>query len=274
MGEDAESTRPPIAFRHDGSTLIAEESGHGDRVFLLVHGIGMGRNVFDALAGLLGEHGRVVAVDLPGYGQAPEPPRTPTMERLGDLIAAFIRAKAFESVVLVGHSMGAQVVIEAVARHPGIAERVVLIGPTVNDRERSARVQLRRLAQDLIIESPKVVAIGARAYARAGPNLRSKMRAMIVHEPEHSLPLVTAETLVIRGGDDLVVPRHWCERVVSLLPDGRLEVVRDHGHETMIRDARPTARLILAFVEGDGDGPDHRRSTATHRSDPDTHAAN
>jgi pimeloyl-ACP methyl ester carboxylesterase len=100
------------------------------------------------------------------------------------------------------------------------------------------------------------------------------MRAMILHEPEHSLPRVTAETLVIRGGDDLVVPRHWCERVVSLLPDGRLEVVPGHGHETMIRDAQPTARLILAFVEGNGDGPGRARSTATHSSDPDSRPRN
>ena len=260
----------PVTFRHDGSALVAEERGHGERVFLLVHGIGMGRKVFAGLARLLSAHGRVIAVDLPGYGQAPEPPRTPTMERLGDLIAAFVRARELESVVLVGHSMGAQVVIEAAARHPGIAEGVVLIGPTVNDGERSARVQLRRLAQDLLIESPKVVAVGAREYVRAGPNLRSKMRAMIAHEPERSLSRVRARTLVIRGGDDLVVPRHWCERIVSLLPDGRLAVVPDHGHQTMIRDAKPTARLIVEFLEGTAGDEEHRRATAIDRPDPDS----
>lgn len=244
-----QSDRPPAVFRHDGSTLIVEERGDGDRVFLLVHGIGMGRKVFGGLAELLSAHGRVIAVDLPGYGQAPEPPRTPTIERLGDLVAAFIRVRDLLDPVLIGHSMGAQVVIETAARHPDVTDRIVLLGPTVNDRERTASQQIRRLAQDLAIESPKVVAIGAREYVRAGPNLRTKMKAMIVHEPERSLPRVGARTLVIRGEDDLVVPQDWCERLVALAPDARLAVVPGHGHETMIRDAAPTAALILGFLD-------------------------
>ena len=175
--------------------------------------------------------------------------------------------------MLVGHSMGAQVVIEAAARHPDLTERIVLVGPTVNDRERTAREQIRRLAQDLAHREPQ----GDRRSALASTCARArtcgrKMRAMLVHEPERSLPRVPRRTLVIRGEDDLVVPQDWCERLVALRPDGTpRRRCPAHGHETMIRDAEPTARLILDVPRaGPATGRVARAATAIDRSDPDS----
>lgn len=235
-------------FTHDGATMVVESRGSGGRTFVLVHGIGMGRKVFGGLTDHLLPHGRVVAVDLPGYGDAPEPPRTPTIERMGDLVAAMIRDRGLRDVVLIGHSMGTQVATETVVRHPGVADRLVLVGPTVNPRERTARRQLARLAQDLAVESPRVLVVGAREYVRAGPNLRRKMHAMLVHRPEHAYPRVAIPVLVMRGEHDYVVPRRWALEVARMLPRARFREVRGHGHETMIRDSGPAARDILDFL--------------------------
>ena len=58
-----------------------------------------------------------------------------------------------------------------------------------------------------------------------------------------------SDVLVLRGSDDLVAPRDWCEQVVRLLPDGTLAEIPEHGHETMIRDSSLAADLILGFAE-------------------------
>ena len=78
-------------FTHDGSTLIAERRGDhaASTTVVLVHGIGMGRKVFADLSRRLEPEALVVSVDLPGYGEAPEPPRTPAIERMADLVAAY-----------------------------------------------------------------------------------------------------------------------------------------------------------------------------------------
>jgi pimeloyl-ACP methyl ester carboxylesterase len=233
-------------FLHDGATLVAEEQGSGPRTFVLIHGIGMGRTVFAGLTEQLLPHGRVVAVDLPGYGEAPEPPRTPTMERNADVVAAYLRHRGFDAPVLIGHSMGTQVVVEIAARHPRDAGPAVLIGPTVNPAERTALCQLARLAQDLLVESPRVIIAGAREYLRSGPHLRRKMRAMLVHRPERTYPRVRVPALVLRGEHDRVVSREWALEVVRLLPEASFAEVEGHGHETMIRDAGAAARAILA----------------------------
>lgn len=238
-------------FDHDGATLVAERKGRGIRSFLLVHGIGMGRGVFGDLTEHLLPHGEVIAVDLPGYGAAPEPPRTPTIERNADILAAYLRERGIRPVVAIGHSMGTQIVIELAVRHPRLVDRIVLVGPTVDPAARTALRQLARLGQDLAIESPRVLALGTREYLRAGPNLRRKMRAMLVHRPEDVLPRVPVPALVLRGEHDRVVPAVWARRVAALLPRGRFEQIDGHGHETMIRDAGPSAEAIVAFARGD-----------------------
>ena len=243
-------TIPAHVTRHSagGATLVAEATGSGERTFVLIHGIGMGRSVFADLTRQLLPHGRVVAIDLPGYGEAPEPPRTLTIERNADVVAALLTDRAYPDVTLVGHSMGAQIAVEVAVRHPGLAERVVLAAPTVDPTARHAGAQLGRLVRDIAVESPVVWALGARAYLRAGPNLGMKLRAMLTHRIEGSLPRVTVPALVLRGDDDLVAPREWCEIVTRLLPDASLAEIEDHGHETMIRDAAPAAALIARFA--------------------------
>lgn len=253
------------SFAHAGATLIAETSGGmatpagspdaesvqaGMPTYILIHGIGMGRSIFADLVEHLGagDRARTIAIDLPGYGEAPEPARVLTMERTADLVAAFLRDRRIRRVVLVGHSMGTQIAVEVAARHPESVERIVLVGPTVNRRERTAVKQVLRLAQDLAVESPRVIFVGAREYIRSGPHLRAKLRAMLVHRPEVTYPRVSVPTLVLRGESDWVCPRAWCRFVAASLPHGRLAEIAGHGHETMIRDAAPAAALIREFV--------------------------
>lgn len=238
-------------FTHAGATLVIERRGSGREVFVLIHGIGMGRTVFGDLVQLLVGVGRTVAIDLPGYGAAPEPPRILTMERTADLVAAYLRAHVDRPAVVVGHSMGAQVALEVAARHPDLVERLVLLGAATDPRARSVPRLVWRFVRDVFSESPRVIGRGAREYVRAGPNLRGKFRAMLAHRPEDVLGRIRMPTLVIRGEKDIVAPHAWGVQLAEGVADGRLVEIGGHGHETMIRDAAPTARAILDFTRGD-----------------------
>lgn len=239
-------------FTAAGMTLIAEARGaEGAPVtFVLLHGIGMGRKVFADLARRLRPHGRVIAIDQPGYGEAPEPPRTPTIERSADLVGAYLRKIDRGPVVLIGHSMGTQVATEVAVRHSATVSHLVLVAPTVDRHHRTAAAQLGRLAVDLLDESPKVLLLGAREYLRAGPHLGRKTRAMLTHRPEESYPHITAPTLVVRGGQDRVSTREWCDEVTRGIPGAHAVEIDGHGHETLIRDAGPAAAQIVRFARG------------------------
>lgn len=234
-------------FTYGGATLVAEDLGSGPHPYALIHGIGMGRSVYVDLVERL--PGRVIGLDLPGFGEAPEPERTLTMARHADLIAAFLRSRDISDAVLIGHSMGSQIAAELASRHPQLVDGIVLAGPTVNSAARSVWEQARYLLIDLIGERPTVILRGAREYLRGGPHLIRKIRATVVHEPEKAYAKVQCPVLVLRGEDDPLAPQSWCREIVSLIP-GRAEMheIPDHGHGTLISHAEPAAKLITEFT--------------------------
>ena len=236
-----------LEFEHAGATLIAESFGEGAHTFLLLHGIGMGRSVYLDVVQRL--RGRVIALDLPGFGEAPEPTRNLTMERHADLIAAYLRHVGADPVVVIGHSMGSQIGAELAARHPALVEGVILAGPTVNKAARNIAAQASYLLTDLVGERPLVIWRGAREYLRGGPHLIRKMRATIVHQPEKAFARIDCPVLVLRGEDDPLAPMSWCQEIIDEIPGAQLEVIPDHGHGTLISDSQPAARLIQAFAD-------------------------
>ncbi|AMB59896.1 hypothetical protein AWU67_14675 [Microterricola viridarii] len=216
-----------------------------EHTFLLVHGIGMGISYFAELRDALLPHGRVVAIDLPGFGDSPEPAESLSMAGMGRLLIDFVTAHSLDHPVLVGHSMGTQVVAEAARQAPDLFPELVLIAPTVNRHERTVGRQTMRLLQDLVGESPKVLALGLQNYVKAGPRwFAKKLRSMMAHRIEETLPHVLAHTLVIRGMEDPVCPHGWAEEVAGLIPGAVLVEIPGRGHETMVKDGVCAAELI------------------------------
>lgn len=234
------------AFVEGSSTLITERTGSGSDVFLLVHGLGMGRSVFTELARQL--DGTVVAVDLPGFGAAPEPELPLTMPQHADLIAAHLASTGTPPVTVIGHSMGSQVAAELAVRHPERVRAVVLAAPTVDAGARRVARQALRFLHDTASIDPRVVIRGVREYLRAGPHIVRKIRATVTHDPDLLYPRFTVPTLVLRGERDPVCPSSWCRIVVEAIPHAELEVLPRCGHETLIRDAGPAAARIADFL--------------------------
>ena len=109
----------------------------------------------------------------------------------------------------------------------------MLIGPTVNPRERTLVKQTERFLQDIVLVSPKVARTrGSPSYAKAGPRWYvANLRPMLEHRIERVLPEIAAPTLVIRGEHDRIVPRYWAE-----------ESRRARADRAIRRGARPRAR--------------------------------
>lgn len=239
-------------FRSGEHVVIIHESGLRDGPdYVLVHGLGMAHEYWDGIADALEPTGTVYALDLPGFGDAPEPHEPLGMPEAGELLAELLAAEGLERPVLIGHSTGAQVVAETAARHPELVDRLVLIGPTVNPRERSLAMQTMRFLQDIALVHPKVLGLGIASYAKAGPRWYvANLRPMLDHRIERVLPEIAAPTLVIRGEHDRIVPRYWAEEVAGLVPNGRYAEVPGRGHETMIRAGGRVGELIARHAQG------------------------
>lgn len=234
-----------------GCTVVTKDTDdQAGLTFLLVHGIGMGSSYFSELGKSLEPHGRVVAIDLPGFGDAPEPEQALTMAQMGAVLIDFVEVESLGKPVLVGHSMGTQIVAEAAAQRPDLFPELVLVAPTVNRHERSIPKQAWRMAQDLIHESPRVLVLGLGTYLKTGPRwFIKKLNSMMDHRVEETLPRLKAHTLVIRGSRDPVCPHGWVAEVTAMIPDARMVEIEGRGHGAMVKGGDCVARFIVEHIE-------------------------
>jgi pimeloyl-ACP methyl ester carboxylesterase len=97
----------------DGERIAYESAGEGDLAIVFVHGWSCDRTYFqhqfDAFAGRY----QVVAIDLAGHGESSVGRENSTIALFGADVAAVVKKLDLKRTVLVGHSMGGDVVVAA-----------------------------------------------------------------------------------------------------------------------------------------------------------------
>ncbi len=98
---------------------------------VFIHGAMNDHGNFTLLARWFAHHGfAVLAPDLPGHMQSAGPALT-SVEAMADWLLALLDAAGVREAALAGHSMGSLVALEAAARAPARATRLVMLGTAV-----------------------------------------------------------------------------------------------------------------------------------------------
>jgi pimeloyl-ACP methyl ester carboxylesterase len=79
----------------------------------------------------LARHGRVIALDLPGFGLSGKPRRAYTLDFLAQALDGLLGTLGVDTVRLVGHSLGGAVAARFALEHPGRVERLAFLGAAV-----------------------------------------------------------------------------------------------------------------------------------------------
>jgi len=109
---------------------------------ILVHGVGMNAAFWRPQIEAFAASHDVIALDMLGHGGSPLPPDPARLEDYSDQLLALMDALGLESAALVGHSMGALVVLDFALRHPGRTRRVAALN-AVYSRSSSQRAAVR-----------------------------------------------------------------------------------------------------------------------------------
>jgi pimeloyl-ACP methyl ester carboxylesterase len=105
-----------VARSRDGVRLAFEVHGAGAPTLILVHGWSCDRSYWRGQLRALAARYQVVAVDLAGHGESGVGRRTWTMAAFGEDVVAVVEQLGLGEVVLIGHSMGGDVIVEAALR--------------------------------------------------------------------------------------------------------------------------------------------------------------
>ncbi len=251
-----ESTFPAKRFR--GAEYRTSRQRYGDltivvkrfpgtadgEAYVLVHGLGVSSRYFQPLAVELAKTGRVYLVELPGYGAAPDPKRDVSIDDHAAVLAAFLERSQLVNPVIVGHSMGAQVVARAALRDPGL-RRIALMAPTMPPDGRGFWRGVGRLLHDALREPPIVFWIAFTDYfLRTGPIYMARQAPhMFDDHLETYLADVSADPLILVGDRDTIAVVPWGEQVANSAPRAILEVVRG-PHVVMYSDPVTVAKHL------------------------------
>ncbi|MCP2266996.1 alpha/beta fold hydrolase [Promicromonospora thailandica] len=221
-----------------------------DRAVVLVHGVGSSARAYRRLGEHLATRAAVHAVDLPGYGASPRPRHDVDIAAHAAALARYISDHVADAglpaPVVVGHSMGAQVVGQLLADHPDAAGAAVLVGPTAEPGTRTIARQALRLAADAAGEPPATVGVLlVDAFVRCSvPYYLGQLRHVVDHRLERVLPRARVPVVVVRGEHDPVAPPDWVAALAACAPDGRYRTVRGR-HHAMDSDPAGVAGIVL-----------------------------
>jgi pimeloyl-ACP methyl ester carboxylesterase len=121
----------PDSMDGDYVHYLEYEGTPGGPTFVLVHALEGSHATWLALAPLLAEVGRVLVIDLIGFGLTPLEGRVSSLEANRALLDRFLHRMRATPAVLVGNSMGAAVALLQARARPDTVEGLVLVGPAV-----------------------------------------------------------------------------------------------------------------------------------------------
>lgn len=219
------------------------------RPVALVHGLGVSSRYMIPTAVRLSAYAPVYAPDLPGFGASSHPQRALGVVELAGVLTRWMYAMRLERAVLLGNSMGCQVIAHVAVERPELVERAILVGPTM-DPGAGAWAQVGRLIADGFREPLRYLPLLLGDYLRAGPRrVLATFRNALRDETFATYARMSAPTLVVRGGRDPIAPRDWAQRLTASLPRGQLAVIPGAGHAANFNAPDALVAVTRAFLE-------------------------
>jgi 2-hydroxy-6-oxonona-2,4-dienedioate hydrolase len=251
--------------------VVAHISGSGDNV-ILIHG-GRGSHThwiknIDTLA----SHYRVIALDLPGFGDAPDVPRSIAPDDYLAMIARSVDDLVGNGpTAIVGFSFGSAVAGDLCRRLGSRCNKLALLGsggfgeangpvpdlkspPTAFETDPRYRTVIRHNLLAMMLHDPAsvdetTVDIQIRNIARGRFNsLKVSMRPTLLDD----LKATSCPLMMIWGAKDLVAypsPQDRAESCRAVRPDLELHIVSDAGHWVQYEAADEVNGLLLRFLQ-------------------------
>jgi 2-succinyl-6-hydroxy-2,4-cyclohexadiene-1-carboxylate synthase len=262
--------------------LHAEVSGDGMPLVLL-HGFTGSVATWEPARAVIGTRHRLIAVDLPGHGRSPMPAPCCRLPAVADALVAVLDRLGVERAAWLGYSLGARAALHVALAHPARVERLVLEGASpgiadagerraraADDETRAARLERDGLAsfvahwmaQPLLASQHRLdPAVLARERAirlrQTAAGLAAALRTMGAGTQAplwERLTTLRPPTLLVAGADD---ERYagLAVGMAAVLPDARVAVVPEAGHNVHLENPIPFWSLVCRFLARDRAAP-------------------
>ena len=248
--------------------LPHDDAGTGSPLLLLHAGVA-DRRMWSALLPTLSASYRVLAPDLPGYGEAAMAPGP--FSNVAEVVG-FLDDLDVPSAAVVGASFGGRVALEVATTHPDRVERLVLLCPGLRGLEPTAAAEAFDAEEWRLIESGDVsAAVALNVDTWLGPDADDAARDLLtrmqrqafevqlaadewpdpptmIHD-EVDLAGIRVPTTVVLGAKDVDWLQAAARRVAAEVPGAHLVELEWAGHLPALERPAETAELVLAALD-------------------------
>jgi pimeloyl-ACP methyl ester carboxylesterase len=249
-------------------------AGTGSPPLVFVHGFGCSHTDWRAQVEHFSGRHTTVVVDLPGHGATPAG-EVWTIERCGEDVAALLRALSLPPAVLVGHSLGCRVVLEAAQRaSAGVAGVVLVDGSRFGPEAARAfeacfaageyKALVRGLFEQMFTprsDPGTVAAVIERALALPEDVGQALLLSLVRYDVDRlepvlertMQPLMVLQTTFVNEKRQRATMRArqttpYLDFVRAKVPAARIEIIPDVGHFPQLDAPAETNRLLDSFL--------------------------
>lgn len=270
-----ESTSRMVSTRRWNIHVNEAGTEHEEAIFLL-HGSGPGAtgwSNFSQNIPALAEHHRVIAVDMPGWGESD--PVTWQERDHSTALLDLMDALEVEKATIIGNSMGGGTTLRFGYEHPERVHRLITMGsssgsPTLMGAAgltEGLKVLQKGYRQPSFETMKELVDVMTFDAANATDELIQGRADMVLAHPEHArnfiegtgkkpvveldhtrLREIAVPVLLFHGRDDRVVHFEHSLKLTSLIPDSRLYLINGCGHWLQTEHAREFTDQVLHFL--------------------------
>ncbi|WP_030153700.1 alpha/beta fold hydrolase [Streptomyces sp. NRRL S-244] len=247
---------------------------------VLLHALPLDSSLWDAAAGALRARGRrVLTPDQCGFGSAPPPHGSPSLDLVADGLARELDRQGIGEVALAGCSMGGYVAMAFLRRHPDRVRALALLAARGTADSAAAAGQRLRFAEAVLDDSARAGLVAATTPSLLGATTRARRphltarvtdlalaaRPRSVAWAQRAIAARTDSTATLRaadvpavvviGAEDELVSLDEACRTAKALPRGRLVVLPGVGHLAPLEAPEATAEILTELLA-------HAESTA------------
>jgi 3-oxoadipate enol-lactonase len=254
-----------------GVELRWRVAGEGDPV-IFIHGFPFDSSMWDAQLAAVPAGWQFIAPDLRGFGESASTDEPLSMDIFADDITALMDHLGIEQAVICGLSMGGYVALSLIMRQPDRVRALLLSATRANADDEDARKNRLELAAKARVQGPQVVVEAMLPKLLSGetrlkhPEVVEKVRAMMEatssqtmagaleamatrRDYSKDLDRIAVSTMVIRGGQDEVIPGTDMEAIARTVRGARHELIAFAGHLPPMEASEVFNSILAGFLK-------------------------
>ncbi len=252
-------------------SLAFDDVGEGLPLVLL-HAFPLSRKMWRPQIEGLKSACRILAPDLPGFGESTLLDGAPGIEAMADAVAGFLDARGVrEPVVLGGLSMGGYVALAFARKHPARLRKLILADSRAEPDDDAAKANRNKLIEFAGANPPSAVVeqllpklLGPRTLQERPAVVEEVKRIAAAQRPEGvvaalkalrdrpdarpGLAQIRVPALFLVGRDDALTPVELSRSMASQVSNSSVVVIEDAGHLSNLEHPGAFNDAMLAFL--------------------------